>query len=528
MNFTRSALCAGLACLSGCVAPLDTESILQAGLPRIPRPEEEMQGTSLTDDRVHQTGVRYLGVDSNGVQFKDVYVVDKTIEADSGTGVRLKGAELIGAILFGFHDTPAPQNNTPVPSISAGNSIPNLLIRIDDVRRPGTNVDSANDANTTRTYLYKLSARRLMNNVWSAWEPFCESEVDFENTNVWFDSQVDANLSQTERAWLEWATPVASLWSSTGAMSSLTGPEKSGFTFACMGGVIAKCEREDQGGGYHAWRVYHGLTSTQTGRLLQTCTRAFRADYCGTGQSFTNEGTPFNIFDQHGINVDDWNPASDNSGVLANPNVVSLGRSDTIGPTVKRYFTNPYFEAGWDVDGAHCLSQTRWRHMRPEFCTSFPDVVFDDIDGPHVCSSAEEAHDRFQVDVFNESEHFDLPSPYTQVQLTLTRQATAGVRGNVTSLPAGLINCGTDCSERVAPGKTVALVPPAGVVATWSGCTSIQNNMCYVTVTADKTVNVSLSCSPACYPACALGCTNPFTRLTCLNNCRTRCETCGN
>ncbi|WP_437757339.1 ADYC domain-containing protein [Sorangium sp. So ce1389] len=70
------------------------------------------------------------------------------------------------------------------------------------------------------------------------------------------------------------------------------------FGLACWDGVAAKCVRW----GYKEWQT---LTSPRTGEpvemrsLFIACQRAAMADYCGTGESFTQEDTPIDIWDAH-------------------------------------------------------------------------------------------------------------------------------------------------------------------------------------------------------------------------------------
>lgn len=92
------------------------------------------------------------------------------------------------------------------------------------------------------------------------------------------------------------------------------------FTFACRGFALAKCVEF----GYEPWR--HGTD------LHQACVRMVRADFCGDGRSWTENGTLINLYDHRGIQQDeaDW-------------------------PV----------EAEWDVHGARCLRPGGYRVHRP-------------------------------------------------------------------------------------------------------------------------------------------------------------------
>ena len=81
-------------------------------------------------------------------------------------------------------------------------------------------------------------------------------------------------------------------------------PESSDFTIACRGSAIAKCVEL----GYKPWT---GVTSQ-----LASCVRLLRADFCGTGTSYTKDGQLVNLYDNLGIQKDTeawsleagWNP----------------------------------------------------------------------------------------------------------------------------------------------------------------------------------------------------------------------------
>ena len=74
-----------------------------------------------------------------------------------------------------------------------------------------------------------------------------------------------------------------------------------GYTFSCPRGVIAKCARA---WGYRPWQTRespeHGPVDLQP--LHLACTRAARAEYCGDGVSYTEEGVLIDLFDIYGFN----------------------------------------------------------------------------------------------------------------------------------------------------------------------------------------------------------------------------------
>jgi hypothetical protein len=122
------------------------------------------------------------------------------------------------------------------------------------------------------------------------------------------------------------AIPLAATWNEHGdriESSSL-------FTFGCTTGVIAKCYRW----GYRPWVTGYGDLTP----MHQTCTRLARADYCGVGVPHTRNGTTINVWDQ----LPAPGPIQAHGGLLGLPPLGML------------------FEAGWNTEGAVCLSHSRW------------------------------------------------------------------------------------------------------------------------------------------------------------------------
>jgi hypothetical protein len=159
-----------------------------------------------------------------------------------------------------------------------------------------------------------------------------------DNEDVWLYQVEYAVLTSSTPA--DWrpvcggdAGPTAGLfvdgrWHNDGAHAD------GGYTFSCPDGVITKCVR---GWGYKPWKR---LTSEEHGEvslapLHQMCTRAARADYCGDGNSYTQDGTEVDIFDGYGFNV----------------------RNQSM-----RFFTA---ESGFDEDHARWVERPRWPTGEP-------------------------------------------------------------------------------------------------------------------------------------------------------------------
>ena len=158
--------------------------------------------------------------------------------------------------------------------------------------------DAANDpTDTGHTFLYTIEQRIPDTGTWQA---ACPTDPDGRSA----------------------AIPMSGTWNAHGdrvESSTL-------FTFACTTGVIAKCYRW----GYRPWVTGYGdLTDVH-----QTCTRLARADYCGNGVPHTREGTTINVWDH-----------------LPHGGIQHHGPLPPLGMT---------FEAGWNRDGAVCMSRARW------------------------------------------------------------------------------------------------------------------------------------------------------------------------
>jgi ADYC domain len=69
------------------------------------------------------------------------------------------------------------------------------------------------------------------------------------------------------------------------------------FTFACRATALAKCVEF----GYKPWKTVGGV---QLRNHHQACTRMLRADYCGNGRAWTQDGTLINVYDGLGIQTD--------------------------------------------------------------------------------------------------------------------------------------------------------------------------------------------------------------------------------
>jgi ADYC domain len=125
------------------------------------------------------------------------------------------------------------------------------------------------------------------------------------------------NYCQPDRQNVAKAIPLEGHWDRTGAHI-----ESEQITFACTHGVLAKCVRL----GYKPWKTVQGQSLRD---FHQACTRMMRADYCGNGQSHTQDGTAVDIYDRARIQT-----RTPKSGMV--------------------------FEAAWSPKGAVLVDRPRW------------------------------------------------------------------------------------------------------------------------------------------------------------------------
>lgn len=111
---------------------------------------------------------------------------------------------------------------------------------------------------------------------------------------------------------------LAGVWDETGARhDALPDQPEFAYSFACEHGALAKCV---------AWGYAPAVVGADA---HQACTRMVRADYCGTGEPHTADGTLIDVFDTLGVQRSDTRVAFE-------------------------------FEAGWGPDGALCVSRPRY------------------------------------------------------------------------------------------------------------------------------------------------------------------------
>lgn len=237
-----------------------------------------LQGVEL--ESLSLIGFRYANATLDGAALANLRVVKGELVAERD-GVTVRGAALAGARIYG--------------DATDGAQIVEVEYRIASV----TDELAANDpTNTGNTFLYRVEQFAT-----DSWVDACDADEDGRQA----------------------AIPIAMTWNDAGDRV----PSTAHFTFGCTSAAIGKCYRW----GYRPWLTGYG--GADFSALHQTCTRAARADYCGDGTSFTQDGTAINIWD----------------------------RLPAPGPIQKHGLLPPLgflFEAGWNTEGAVCLSRARW------------------------------------------------------------------------------------------------------------------------------------------------------------------------
>lgn len=279
----RYAACVGALCLCLCLCACEVVETSTAEQPGLNIQGLNIQGLNIQG--MSMLGFQLDGATLAGAPLANVRVEQGEVVAEQG-GATLRGASLVGAHL----QAQVRDLNVSPPATAL------VEYRISAIEEESPAYDPLG---TGATFLYTLE--QWVSDTGS-WQPACPADADGRRV----------------------AIPVAAIWDERGdriESSTL-------FTFGCTTGVLAKCYRW----GYRPWVTGHGdLVSAHW-----TCTRMARADYCGNGVPFTQEGTTINVWDNLSPPIQPYEPQPFS---LLNPWV---------------------FEAGWNTGGAVCLSTARW------------------------------------------------------------------------------------------------------------------------------------------------------------------------
>lgn len=258
---------------------------------------DELDTSTVTQNGMNMQGMNMQGMNMQGMNMQGFELGGATLWGASLSNVRVERGELV-AERQGVTLRGASLVGAHLYGDYESAADPSVLARV-EYRITAITPESAlyDPTHTGSTYLYTLEHRGDN----GSWYPACGFDLDGRRA----------------------AIPVAATWNAHGDRVE----SSSMFTFACTTGVIAKCYRW----GYRPWVTGYGdLVS-----MHQACTRMARADYCGDGTPHTREGTWINVWD----------------------------RLPAPGPIQRHGLLPPLgmlFEAGWNTDGAVCVSRARW------------------------------------------------------------------------------------------------------------------------------------------------------------------------
>jgi hypothetical protein len=221
-------------------------------------------------EEVDQEATSSNGISLNGISMNGISLNGISLNGISLNGISLNGISSNGTSISGVSTSGPPLSNASVvgstwnATTTSGTTV---KVRIDSaVTGTGTNAD---------LWFYKASYQTS-----SGWSPLCG--VDGAGVPIQ-------------------ALTVAGVWTSTLTDSALYASSTTQFTFACRGKTIAKCVEL-------GYKTFKGRTNQMT-----SCVRLLRGDYCGTGVSYTVDGTTVNLYDNIGVQADTqaWKPEAE-------------------------------------------------------------------------------------------------------------------------------------------------------------------------------------------------------------------------
>lgn len=261
-----------------------------------------MNGTTLngvTLNGVTLNGALFNGAIFNGAIFNGAVFNGVTLNGGAGTsspvchaGIRLEGTSFVldlpdGSVLQG----------TDFVGVQFAGLLGNgdrLRLQVEDIQV----ADAPND---------DLLSYRVSYQTTEGWLPLCGMD---------------------DRGQPRQAIPLSGRWSyaqgEPGAGGRIDDPRA--FTFACEGFALAKCVKL----GYRPWETREGVSLQDH---HEACVRMLRADYCGDGRSWTEDGTLVNVYDGIGVQKDE-----------------------------ETWVT----EAEWTKDGARCVRAEGYRKHAPD------------------------------------------------------------------------------------------------------------------------------------------------------------------
>jgi hypothetical protein len=202
---------------------------------------DQANGTSLNGTSLNGTSLN--GTSLNGTSLNGTSLNGTSLNGTSLNGTSLNGTSLNTSLAVGSKWTGTASNNQTVN------------LRIDAATKgTGTNADVG-----FYTVSYQTS---------TGWSPLCG---------------VDATGAPVQ------AIAVPGMWSGP---ANVYAANPQSFTWACRFKTVGKCVEL----GYKPWKGYQDQ--------MASCVRMLRADYCGTGVSYTRDGQLLNVYDSLGIQTD--------------------------------------------------------------------------------------------------------------------------------------------------------------------------------------------------------------------------------
>jgi ADYC domain len=223
----------------------------------------------LTSNGMSINGMSINGMSINGMSINGMSINGMSINGMSINGSQLSGVKSNGTAISGTGFVGASMTGT----LTSGGAV---SLRVDSAQLlPAPNND---------VWAYGMSYQLAGTTTWS---PMCGSSATL-------------------------AVPLSGTWNlGSGVVGGGSWTNSSTkFTFGCRGAALAKCVEL----GYKPWKIVNGVSLRNH---HQACVRMIRADYCGDGKPWTQDGTPINIYDSLNIQTDaaefkldaEWVPA---------------------------------------------------------------------------------------------------------------------------------------------------------------------------------------------------------------------------
>ena len=213
--------------------------------------QEVLTSNGMSINGMSINGMSINGMSINGMSINGMSINGMSINGSQLTGVKSNGQAISGAGFVGASLT---------GTLTSGGTV---SLRVDSAQ---TLAAPNNDV-----WAYGVSYQLAGSSTWS---PMCATSATL-------------------------AIPLSGTWNlGSGVVGGGSWSASStSFTFGCRGASLAKCVEL----GYKPWKTVNGVLLRNH---HQSCVRMLRADYCGDGKSWTQDGTPINVYDSLNIQTD--------------------------------------------------------------------------------------------------------------------------------------------------------------------------------------------------------------------------------